>query len=191
MPRSRPTAVTCLRSRLTMLPHHFGGSTAEAYKVLPRFCPPLLRMIQECHGCPVTRAADQPAPACRSAGRLAGIHRVRFCRRDFRGSEVWVEPGGVQAAIRSWCSGVRGAGAGTDGRWSRRGGRLPRTMGGLGGAAMVRAVRWGTARNVAGPAPAGTGWPRASGSASAGAIAALSGSAGRAGPDSGPAGSWW
>src|SRR5215217_8187358 len=72
---------------------------------------------------------------CRLA--LAGIHRVRFCRRDFRGSEVWVEPRGAQAAIRSWCSGVRGAAAGTDGRWSRRGGRLPRTMG---GAAMVR--RW-------------------------------------------------
>jgi len=52
-------------------------------------------------------------------------------------------------------------------------------------------VRWGTARSVAGPAPAGTGAPMASGSASAGAIAALSGSAGRAGPDSGSAASWW
>jgi tRNA A-37 threonylcarbamoyl transferase component Bud32 len=51
----------------------------------------------------------------RAAGpsALPGIHRVGFCRRDFRGSEVWLEPGGAPAAIRPWCSGVRGAAAGT------------------------------------------------------------------------------
>src|SRR6266508_4341467 len=123
---------------------------------------------------------------------LTGIHRVGFGVAGFR--LVWRKVGGAPGglSVLGWRWKV-GGGARRRG-WPGDGG-CRQADADPGGSWVLQRLRWtvrlGTARSEAGPAPAGTGVPRASGWAGAGASVGRSGAVGRAGLGSGSAGSWW
>jgi hypothetical protein len=115
-----------------------------------------------------------------------------FCHRDFAVVGVWIGPRRRVEGHQPTRSPLPGRWIGH--RWTRRPSSMQAAAGPEGW--MRRRswrwqVRWGTARSAAGPAPAGTVAPRASGWAGAGASVGRSGSAGRAGSGSGSVGSWW